>query len=99
MKRICGHFLPQRLTKPLLHLIGPVASTDLQAIARIFIELQEARHSADYDLSWKITRSEAEQYIAMANTAFQAWSRIASTAEANIFILSLLLWKNWEKDR
>jgi hypothetical protein len=28
-----------------------------------------------------------------------SWDLMANSAEANIFVLSLLLWKNWEKDR
>jgi hypothetical protein len=26
-----------------------------------------------------------------------SWDEIANSAEANIFILSLLMWKNWEE--
>lgn len=50
MKKVCGRFLPAKLDQPLLDLIGPAASPDLQNVARSFIKLQDARHSADYDL-------------------------------------------------
>lgn len=99
MKKICGHFLPAQLTHPLLHLIGTTASDDLQTVARNFIQLQEARHLADYDLSYALTRFQALRFVELARDAFVAWARIRNTAEANIFILSLVLWKNWTRDR
>ena len=50
MKKICGRFLAVQLSNPLLSLIGSNASPELQIVARTFIELQDARHNADYDL-------------------------------------------------
>jgi hypothetical protein len=99
MKKICGRFTAAKLDQPLLGLIGPSASSDLQTVARSFIELQEARHRADYDLGYSFTWDEARHCIELAIRANKAWIRIQSSAEANIFILSLLLWKNWDKDR
>jgi hypothetical protein len=99
MKRICSRFLPAQLDQPLLDLIGPSSTADLQTVARSFIQLQEARHRADYDLSYKLDLQQARQHVELAITAFESWRRIEGTAEANIFILSLLMWKNWEKER
>ncbi len=99
MKKICGRFLPTRLDQPLLDLIGESSSEDLQTVARSFIQLQEARHSADYDLNYSLTWNEARRLIELAVHAIGAWARIQDSAEVNIFVLSLLLWKNWEKER
>ena len=99
MKRICGRFLPATLEQPLRGLIGPSASPDLQTVARNFVQLQEARHNADYDLGYILDQTETRRFIELAIEALRAWERIRDSAEANIFILSLLLWKNWEKDR
>jgi hypothetical protein len=99
MKKVCNRFLPAKLDQPLLDLIGDTASPDLRNVVRSFIELQQARHSADYDLSSNFTWIEARQFILLATGAMESWDRISNSAEANIFILSLLLWKNWEKDR
>ncbi len=96
MKKVCGSFLKPTLDQPLLGLIGNAASIDLQNVARSFIRLQEARHSADYDLSYPLTSAEARQFVMLALTAMDSWDRIAKSAEANIFILSLLLYRNWE---
>ncbi len=64
-----------------------------------FHKLQEARHSADYDLDYVVSWEQAREFIEDAVRAIGAWERIRQTAEGNIFILSLLLWKNWEKER
>ena len=99
MKKICGRFLAAQVSQPLLALVGPTVSSQLQTVARAFIDLQDARHQADYDLDWFVTREDALHYLGLAWDAFDAWKAIETTAEANIFILSLLLWKNWEKER
>jgi len=99
MKRVCGRFVSTKLDKPLLDLIGDSASSDLRNVAQSFITLQEARHSADYDLSYSFTSAEARQLVLLAVGAMSSWDHIAASAEANIFILSLLMWKNWDKDR
>lgn len=99
MKRICGHVLSAQLREPLLELVGKTASADLQTVTRNFIELQDARHLADYDLSYTLTRVQALHFVQLARDAFVAWARIRTTAEANVFILSLVLWKNWTRDR
>lgn len=97
MKIVCEKFLPPTLGAPLKQLIGPSASDDLQLVARNFISLQEARHRGDYDTNLTLTRTQAQAYVQQAQKAFSSWQTIRKTSEANIFILSLLLWKNWEK--
>lgn len=99
MKRVCGRFLSPKLDQPLRDLIGNTASADMQTVAQSFINLQDARHRADYDLGYSFSWIEARGLVVLAGNAIKAWERIASSAEANIFILSLLLWKNWERER
>jgi uncharacterized protein (UPF0332 family) len=99
MKKICGRFTASPLSQPLLDLIGPTASADCQTVARSFVALQEARHKCDYDLSFQPKQREAARHTKMALEAVEAWDRIQGSAEANIFILSLLMFKNWDRDR
>ena len=99
MKKVCGRFGQEKLDQPLRNLIGDTASSDLQNVASSFIKLQEARHSADYDISYSLTPEETRQFIRLAVLAMGSWDSIANSAEANIFILSLLMWKNWDKER
>jgi hypothetical protein len=71
----------------------------MQRVALNFVLLQEARHEADYDTSKTLTRTQAQAAVQQAQDAFASWEKIRKSAEANIFILSLLMWKNWEKER
>lgn len=99
MKQICGRFGKSNLDQPLKDLVGDTASFDLQKVCNTFITLQEARHKADYDSSHIVDFKEALQQLALSVTARQAWKRIRQTSEANVFLLSFLLFKNWERDR
>lgn len=89
VKATCVRFLPAKLGKPLYDLIGESASLDMQTLARNFIELQEARHRADYDLSYQLVLDDATPLLTLAEEASAAWQQLQGTHEANIFILSL----------
>jgi hypothetical protein len=99
MKKICGRFTKPSLDQPLLDLIGSSAPNDLLFVASSFITLQESRHLADYDLGYTFEWYEARITVELAIRTLGAWERVADSAEANIFVLSLLLWKLWEKER
>ena len=99
MKKICREFASSPLKPPLRDLLAGGTSEDMQKLANSFIRLQEARHNADYDLDYSVSWEQTREFIELSVTAIGAWENIKTSAEANIFILSLLLWKNWEKDR
>jgi hypothetical protein len=66
MKKICGRFTKPQLDQPLQGLIGSTASGELQTVAYSFVQLQDARHSADYDLSYQVSADEAYQKLVLA---------------------------------
>ena len=47
-------------------------SSNLKALAEIFVELQSARHSADYDPACRHSRREAQDFIDQARRAIEA---------------------------
>jgi hypothetical protein len=96
MKKICREFASVPLRSPLKELLGHAASNDMQIVAVNFIKLQEARHSADYDLDFRLSWAQARELVTLAVNAMGAWERAEHSAESNIFVLSLLLWKKWE---
>lgn len=96
MKRICGEFAATRLRPPLSGLLGERSSEQMQTLANAFIRLQQARHSADYDMAYQLSWFETLEIIELAASAIEAWEAICPSAESNIFVLSLLLWKKWE---
>ena len=96
LKKICREFAAVPLRPPLSELLGASASDDMQTVAVNLAKLQEAKHSADYDLGYQLDCVQAVDLVKLAVTAMAAWNRMAPSAESNIFILSLLLWKKWD---
>lgn len=69
---------------------GPV-QPDLRQVADVFVELQQSRHDADYDLSSVFRRAEVIDLIQRCEAAFSAWSRCRNTAGAQVFLVALLI--------
>jgi hypothetical protein len=83
---------PTRALLPLLTLpLEPALVTVLQA----FVELQEARHQADYDPTMTWNRLGAASHVATARNAFASWQTIRRTPNAVVFATALLLQKQW----
>ncbi len=90
----------QEIAKPsrlLLPLIALPLEADLKTVADIFVELQELRHFADYDLSKSFSRIEVLGIITKANSAISAWANIRNAPNANVFLAALLLNNRWNK--
>jgi hypothetical protein len=71
--------------------MGAPPSASLVDVALAFIALQEARHEADYDLSRTFTRGEVEALVARTDVAFADWQTVATSAEAETFLVALLV--------
>lgn len=86
MKRICEDQIR------IFHSTGrPESLVGLKEIARTFVELQGARHIADYDNSYTWTRADAQVWIDNTQLAFDNWRAIRTQDEAQDFLLSLFL--------
>jgi hypothetical protein len=66
-------------------------NADLQAVAVAFVELQQARHLADYDYKKVFTRVEALAHINTVKNAFEQWNRIREQEIAEDFLLNLFV--------
>ena len=98
MKKVCEQFRRgniNNLSPATQALINPPLGNDLVIIADAFVELQEARHAADYDASEFFTRPDALANIALVDQAFDAWKKARHTPNANVFLAALLLNKQW----
>jgi hypothetical protein len=85
------------LPKTVLPYLPTGVPVDLTLVATAFFQLQEARHEADYNLAPRYSREEAEQVVALAETAFAAWKRVRATPEARVYLLSILFWSRWNR--
>jgi hypothetical protein len=69
----------------------PSAVSGLRVIAKIFVELQDLRHIADYDNGTFWTPLDAIVPVASAKTTFQVWHEIKDTNIAQEYLVSLLI--------
>jgi hypothetical protein len=77
---------------------GYTVPADLKIVADALINLQQARHEADYDLSATLNRLETLTFVASARRAFEAWERVKRTDDARIYLACFHLWKRWDED-
>lgn len=77
----------------------PAPSAQLRLVARTFVDLQQARHEADYNPARRFTRAEAVDLVQRAEDATTAWKAIRKadakprsfTLAARIFLIALLV--------
>lgn len=79
-----------KLAKGMNGIAVPIALKD---VAEAFVELQQARHEADYDVFRTFTRAEALDLVDMAEQAFANWHTIRKTLPADVFLTALLAYR------
>jgi uncharacterized protein (UPF0332 family) len=100
MKKVCKSFANGRLAslpENTRHLVVDPIEREIQFLADQFVQLQEARHSADYDLFPSFTRTEALQQIASAEQAFSGWNKVRQCPNASVFLAALMLQAHWSR--
>jgi uncharacterized protein (UPF0332 family) len=70
---------------------GGTVAPELVTVARNFIQLQQHRHTADYDNSKQWSHTDALNVLTLASDAFHAWRGIAGVDAAQDFLLQLFL--------
>ncbi len=63
----------------------------LGTVARAFVDLQDGRHRADYDLSTRFSRAEALASVERAELAFHAWEEVRRQDVASLYLTALLV--------
>lgn len=97
MKEAAKSFESSNLSKSLQPLVTLPLPPTLISVARSFSQLQEERHIADYDLSERLDRAQAQNAVARANQLFIDWATVRNTDEAHVFLASLMLHKQLKK--
>lgn len=69
----------------------PESGLLLKNVAQAFVNLQQSRHTADYDTSFDWSRSDTIAAVALASTAFEQWREIRDDGAAQDFLLQLFL--------
>ena len=76
---------------------APPVPPDLVTVATAFVDLQDARHEADYNTARRYTRQEATALVESAHQAFLAWRRVRSHPVAQTYLIALVVWKKWDR--
>lgn len=69
----------------------------IPSIAHAFVQLQEERHKADYDVSDRFDRARAQSATAIAVQLFADWEQVRNSDDARVFLASLVFWNMWSK--
>jgi uncharacterized protein (UPF0332 family) len=69
----------------------------LFAVTQAFIDLQQYRHQADYDLNKQWNRLEVITHVQTVTRAFADWTVVRNTPTASVFVTALLLQKQWQR--
>ena len=80
--------------------LSELVSHELANVAQSFVDLQEARYLADYDVldaAGEVTLGWAQGCLAKVDAAFRDWSIEKSSECARVFLATLLVGKNWGK--
>ena len=64
---------------------------DLVTIAQTFVDMQQARHEADYDISKTLVRSDVLTLIARTTHAIGLWPVISTTEASRAYLIGLLV--------
>lgn len=69
----------------------PSTVASLREVAKCFVELQDMRHTADYDGTVVWNRIDARVAVRKAEIAFDAWHSIRHHKIAQDYLVSLLI--------
>jgi len=97
MKAAARSFETGNLPDYIRSLVSDPLPPRITAIAHAFVQLQEERHKADYDVADRFDRARAQNAVALAAQLFSDWNAIRTSDDARVFLSSLLFWNIWNK--
>ncbi len=95
MKEACKSFSGGTLKKGVAKglLAGFTVPADIRDLASIFVELQDKRHLADYDLTERFKRSDVLLLISRVESRILAFTNLPSSNEKRFFLACLWAWR------
>jgi hypothetical protein len=95
MKSACMQFTVE--SRNAERLIIPPLEPEISMVAKAFIDLQQNRHEADYDLSQAFDRVRALTLVEQSREAMLGWRKVRNRPNANVFLATLLLRNRWNR--
>lgn len=94
MKQAATQFAQDRVSAKLsAGFDGRPIQSGLTDVAQTFVELQEARHRADYDRADRFTRRETLDLVESEERAFRDWREVRGSLQADTFLTALLAYR------
>jgi uncharacterized protein (UPF0332 family) len=102
MKKFCqtlANWDQNQPPKHLKELLQLPPSQDLRTLANAFVELQQARHEADYDISRRFSRDDVLALIRTTELAVAAFERMDRKGEERqLLLLGLAFNDRWQRN-
>ena len=67
--------------------------SEFREACRAFVRLQDARHAADYDPRWTVSRNQAAEYVSQAREAIALFDAAAGEPAHAFFLAAAPVWK------
>jgi uncharacterized protein (UPF0332 family) len=101
MKEVCHALAKWQPKQPPLRLAGLFAqspSQDIQCVASAFVEMQQARHDADYDALNRFSRDDVLTLVETAEQAFSIFNGLPrKNTERRNLLVALAFYKRWQQ--
>jgi len=97
MLKVCRQWQQPVLPQVIQNLLVVPADARLTSIARTFVDLQEARHEADYDVSVRLSKSETLARVEEVELPFAKWKAVRNSTQAVTFLVSLAFGARWNR--
>jgi hypothetical protein len=92
MKLVCKEYSEAKSTAGVLTVKEKVAiAPQLRDIGAAFVDLQQARHDADYDTTTPLGHADADFKVMTAETAFLDWAACQADPSSGVFLTELFL--------
>ncbi len=91
MKSVSEAFSKTNSPNPWKNLSGTPIPKDLEKIAATFVEMQQARHEADYDLTKDFKKEEVLGLITLTENAFKIYRQVKDNVHTRSYLLGLLI--------
>ena len=91
MKKVARQFADQGVSPKLMPgLNGLPLQDEIVRVAAVFVDLQQYRHDADYDIGRRFTRLEVLSIVSDAKRAFADWGEVRNSVQADTFLAGML---------
>ena len=100
MRKVCEQYVrsaKQKFPAPLDRLVPTTSDSRLITVADAFVQLQDARHAADYDTNTDFDRRSGLEMLQLAESSHRQLDQIQHLPETHVFLAALLLADRWTR--